>query len=161
MKSLWAPWRIQYLREGGAQSGGCLFCEAPATADHEAALVLDADEHTFVMLNRYPYNNGHLLVVPRRHCGELEALPPDEAAALMARIQQATGVLRRAYGCHGVNVGANLGEAAGAGIPEHLHFHVLPRWHADTNFMGVIAETRVLPEHLLDTWAWLRPLFQG
>jgi len=159
MKSLWAPWRIQYLREGAAAAGGCLFCDGPAAGDDEAGLILDSDARSFVLLNRYPYNNGHLMVVPRRHCGALEALAPDDAAALMARVAQATGVLKRAYGCHGVNVGANLGEAAGAGIPDHLHFHVLPRWRGDTNFMGVIAETRVLPEHLLDTWRHLRPLF--
>jgi ATP adenylyltransferase len=148
---LWAGWRADYVGSVGAgtvnQPGECLFCtlaEAPA----DDALRVSADDRTFVVLNLYPYTSAHLIVVPRRHECELEALDADDASSLMEMIRKATRAVKTAYHPDGINVGMNLGRAAGAGIPDHLHVHVVARWAGDTNFMTSIAETRVLPEAL-------------
>jgi ATP adenylyltransferase len=151
---LWAGWRADYVGSVGAETakeeGGCLFCTlADAPAD-EALRVAD-DDRTFVVLNLYPYTSAHLIVVPRRHECELEALDADDAAALMEMTRRATTAIKVAYGPDGINVGMNLGRAAGAGIPDHLHVHVVARWVGDTNFMTSVADTRVLPEALGST----------
>ena len=143
---LWAGWRSSYL-EGIANvepDESCLFCSLREADDEVVARA----PHAFAILNRYPYTSGHLLVAPTRHTGDLEALIAEEAAALMAMTQHATAAVKAAYRPDGVNVGMNLGRAAGAGIPGHLHVHVLPRWVGDTNFLTSVAEARVLPEPL-------------
>ena len=161
LERLWAGWRNAYV-SGVAQADDrepsadeCIFC-ALADEDPENEQVLANGEHVFALLNAYPYNSGHLMVAPRRHEGNLEALTGDETAELMRMIVTATRALKTAYRPDGVNVGMNLGRAAGAGIPGHLHVHVLPRWFADTNFMTAAAEARVLPEALPVTHQRLR-----
>ena len=136
----------------------CIFCDA--SAHPGAELVLYRGRHGFVILNLYPYNNGHLMVVPNRHLNTLTALTPDEQAELMAMARWSEMALTEAYHPQGLNVGINLGKAAGAGIENHLHLHVVPRWAGDTNFMTAIGETRVLPEELAQTAARLKPIFE-
>ena len=136
----------------------CIFCDACADLDVE--LVVLRAQHSFVILNRYPYNNGHLMVVTNRHLCALEALTPDEQAELMRLARLSEMALAEAYRPHGINVGINLGKAAGAGIENHLHIHLVPRWSGDTNFMTAVGETRVLPEELSATVARLRPIFE-
>ena len=158
LERLWAGWRAPYLDEVTSDAPGsdeCLFCRL-AAADPDEAYVVARDERAFVVLNAYPYTSGHVMVAPLRHEGDLEALTPEDATALMHLTQRATAAVKRAYQPEGVNVGVNLGEAAGAGVPGHLHVHVVPRWNADTNFMTAIAETRVLPEPLPTTLLKLR-----
>lgn len=148
LERLWAGWRSPYLRsttDGLPASDECLFCRL-ADEDPDEALVVARDELAYVVLNLYPYTSGHVLVVPLRHERDLEALPTADAEAVMRLTQRAVAAVKYAYGPDGINVGMNLGEAAGAGVPDHLHVHVVPRWNADTNFMTTVAETRVLPE---------------
>ena len=162
LERLWAGWRAPYLNEvtGDApRSADCLF-ERLATADPDEALVVARDERAFVVLNAYPYTSGHVMVAPFAHVADLEALTADDATALMHLTQRATAAVKRAYSPEGVNVGVNLGAAAGAGVPGHLHVHVVPRWNADTNFMTAIAEARVLPESLPDTLVRLREAWE-
>jgi ATP adenylyltransferase len=154
LERLWAGWRADYVGGGGA-AGECLFCRLAALADDDA-LVVARDEGAFVVLNRYPYTSGHLMVAPLRHESELDALDVDEAAALMRLTQQAAAAVKASYSPDGINVGMNLGRAAGAGIPGHLHVHVVPRWVGDTNFMTSIAEVRVVPESLPATFDRIR-----
>lgn len=164
IERLWAGWRADYVRDvtaepsSGVGPGGdaCVMCRLAAAPDDDEALVVARGAHVFVVLNAYPYTSGHLMVVVDRHEGNLEQLAPDEATELMALLQWATAAIKRAYRPDGVNVGVNLGAAAGAGIPGHLHVHVVPRWHADTNFMTAVAETRVVPETLETTLARVR-----
>lgn len=143
-----------------AKGKACIFCEA-LRAEPKEALVVERDERAFVMLNKYPYNNGHLLVAPIRHVADLEALEPEEATALMESVRRVVGILKQAYRPDGLNLGMNMGRVAGAGVDEHLHFHVLPRWNGDTNFMSVCAETRVISEALAVTWETLSPFFRS
>ena len=162
LERLWAGWRAPYLDEVTADARPaeeCLFCRL-AAADADEAYVVARDDHAFVVLNAYPYTSGHVMVAPLRHEGDLEALSADDATALMRLTQRATAAVKRAYAPDGVNVGVNLGAAAGAGVPGHLHVHVVPRWSADTNFMTAIAETRVLPESLADTLVRLREAWE-
>lgn len=151
LERLWAGWRTEYIDtvigEGEDQVAACLFCALP-DADPDDALVIIRDDHAYAVLNAYPYTSGHLMVVPVRHVGELDELRDEEAHQVMAMTQAATTAMRDAYAPEGMNVGMNLGRAAGAGIPGHLHVHVLPRWAGDTNFMTSVAESRVLPEPL-------------
>jgi ATP adenylyltransferase len=160
MKSpLWAPWRMEYIL--GEKPKECIFCamaelEPSRLAEHHVlALLPDA----FVCLNRYPFAAGHLLVVPRRHSGDLFDLPSEEYASFARVLRGAAVRLRRAVGAHGLNVGVNLGAAAGAGISEHAHGHIVPRWEGDTNFMPVLADLRVMPQHLDATFEHLLPHF--
>jgi ATP adenylyltransferase len=159
MDRLWAPWRLSYVTAAPAPSTECIFCDACAGHDNPDLLLLRG-EHSYVILNLYPYNNGHLMVVPRRHLSTLEALTPAEQTELMALSRLSEIALNEAYRPHGINVGINLGKAAGAGIENHLHIHLVPRWSGDTNFMTAVGETRVLPEELTATAARLRPIFE-
>ena len=155
MDQLWAPWRMAYI--GGQPEPGCLFCRVLADpAKDEENFVLFRPAGALVMLNRFPYNSGHLLIAPIRHTGELAELAADEVGALMSALQRMLTVLREVLTPDGFNIGANLGRTAGAGIPDHVHFHVVPRWNGDTNFMPVLAETKVINEHLMATAAKLR-----
>jgi ATP adenylyltransferase len=158
LERLWAGWRSSYIEEVATQrpsDDDCLFCTLLA-ADEAEALVLARNDLAFAVLNAYPYTSGHLMIAPVRHEGALTGLSRDEATALMVMTQDATAALERAYTPDGVNVGANLGRAAGAGIPGHLHMHALPRWVGDTNFMTALAEVRVLPEPLSMSWEKLK-----
>ena len=160
MKQLWAPWRMQYI--GGEQRPGCLFCrviENPDDADAE--LVLWRPPGAIVMLNKFPYNPGHVMVVPAAHKSDLADLSDDESAALMSALRHTLKVLRAELTPEGFNVGANIGRVSGAGIPDHVHLHVVPRWNGDTNFMPVLAEVKVINEHVVRTAEKLRAAFSS
>ncbi|HXQ24252.1 MAG TPA: HIT domain-containing protein [Candidatus Acidoferrales bacterium] len=143
---------------GGPKETGCIFCAALHSDDVRAHLVL-AQRPAIVMLNKFPYVNGHVLVAPPQHVADLTALPASEFQALMEVVQRAVGLLAEAFHPDGLNVGMNLGAAAGAGVADHLHWHIVPRWNGDTNFMPMLAEVRVISEHLAATYDRLRPLF--
>ena len=157
MKVLWAPWRMEYV--GGAKDPGCIFCAALDAGDQRAALVLARWRGAVVMLNRFPYATGHVMIAPRRHTADLNALGAEEYADLGESLRRSVAVLERTFRPEGMNVGLNLGRAAGAGITEHLHWHVVPRWVGDTNFMPLIGEVRVIPEHLEAMYDRLQPAF--
>jgi ATP adenylyltransferase len=156
---LWAGWRATYINEVATQpvpeTDDCLF-ERLAAADPTEALVLARNDGAFAVMNAYPYTSGHLMVVPVRHAATLVDLSREEAAAVMALTQDATAAVATAYSPHGINVGVNIGRAAGAGIPGHVHVHVVPRWNGDTNFMTAVADARVLPEPLTTSYDKLR-----
>lgn len=156
---LWAPWRMEYIR--GPKEPGCIFCTYPREEPdrHRERLILCQRADAFVMLNRFPFASGHLMVVPRRHAGDLGELTPKEHAGLFELVRASAAALKIAVNAEGLNIGLNLGPAAGAGIAEHLHVHVVPRWKGDQNFMPVIADVRVMPEALDATWARLHPYF--
>jgi ATP adenylyltransferase len=161
MERLWSPWRMAYIESAkDGELEGCVFCGllegAGDPAEHR---ILHRDELAWVTLAKYPYNPGHLLVLPVRHTGDLEDLTADENAALSRLLQRSVRALRDQAQPHGFNIGLNLGRIAGAGIPEHLHWHVVPRWSGDTNFMPVVGQTRVLPELLEETFEKLLPRF--
>jgi ATP adenylyltransferase len=152
-----ASWREAYVTSPDAAAnargeGECVFCALAAMAPSAASGVLWRDDWSFVTLNAFPYGSGHLLVLPRRHVGELSDLGDEEYASFFWALRRTVTALEVAYRADGMNVGMNLGQAAGAGIPQHLHAHALPRWNGDTNFMSTIGETRVLPESLVSTW---------
>jgi ATP adenylyltransferase len=156
---LWTPWRMEYVQSAkGESDDGCLFCDRPAAGDDEAAYILARTEKAFAMLNAYPYNPGHLMVAPFRHVGELEDVTGDELAETTELLQRSIRALKEISAPEGFNLGMNLGRVAGAGVPGHLHWHLVPRWNGDTNFMAVVGETRVLPELLAQTYAKLKPL---
>ncbi len=143
----------------GPKATTCIFCDALSMDPKEAGLLMQG-ERCFVMLNKYPYINGHLLISPRRHVSQLEDLDAEETAELMETVRESVSRLKQAYGPDGLNLGMNLGKVAGAGVEEHLHFHLLPRWNGDNNFMAVLAETRVISESLADTYRTLSPIFR-
>jgi len=159
MDRLWSPWRMEYINAAHGDDVGCIFCELPKRGDDDGSFILARERHAFAMLNAYPYNPGHLMVAPFRHVGELPDLSDDESADISHLLQGSVGALRDEMDPHGYNVGMNLGKVAGAGVPDHLHWHVVPRWNGDTNFMPVVGATRVLPESLDDTFGKLRPRF--
>ncbi len=156
---LWAPWRMSYVTGDKPQAEGCIFCILPARENPRENLVLRASPVASVMLNLYPYNNGHLLVAPRAHVADPLQLDPEAWRGLMDELRSALEVIHRVLRPEGVNVGANLGAAAGAGIAAHLHFHLVPRWNGDTNFMPVVADTKVIPQDLRQTYDLLKPHF--
>jgi ATP adenylyltransferase len=145
----------------GAKEAGCIFCDKPRERDSRANLVLAQTLHSVVMLNKYPYNNGHLLLAPKKHAGLFSNLSREEYADLSTGLEKAADILFKAFKPGGLNLGMNLGRCAGAGMEDHLHWHLVPRWEGDTNFMPTIAEVRVLPEHLLATYDRLSPFFSG
>ena len=159
MDQLWAPWRMELIEKAAPAPGGCIFCDLPRGKDDKQNLILGRSQHCFAILNKFPYNNGHLMVVPRAHVSDLGALPPAEHQELAEKLRVAVRLLGAAYGAQGYNLGMNLGSMAGAGIAGHLHWHVVPRWSGDTNFMPVLAGTKVMIEHLSGSWDRLRPLF--
>jgi ATP adenylyltransferase len=154
LERVWAGWRSAYLL--GSSEEGCVLCRLLADGDDAERYVVWRGQRTAAVLNAYPYTSGHLMVAPCRHVGDLEDLDADEASELWAAVSAAVRAIKAAYRPEGLNVGMNLGRAAGAGVPGHLHVHVLPRWNGDTNFMTTVAEARVLPEPLSDSWAKLR-----
>jgi ATP adenylyltransferase len=149
---------MEYV-SGESGSDECIFCSRLAESDDESTGILYRGPKTFVILNAYPYNTGHLMVAPNRHAGDITDLAPDERAEVMEVTSQSVAIVRDAMAPDGFNIGVNLGRVAGAGIPGHWHVHVVPRWEGDTNFMPVVAQTKVLPEMLADTGAKLRPHF--
>ena len=155
--TLWAPWRIEYIR--GPKEEGCVFCRVRDEGADRENLILARGSRVFVILNRYPYTAGHLMVVPYRHVAEPEDLVPEEVSEIWSHLVRAKASLGRVFQPHGYNVGLNLGQAAGAGIGDHLHLHVVPRWVGDTNFMPALSEVRVISQHLEDMFDSLAPLF--
>jgi ATP adenylyltransferase len=154
MKTMWAPWRIEYILD--EKEEGCVFCNAMSPPND---LTLYKGKITMVVMNKFPYINGHLLVAPRRHVSGLDELTQEEMAVLLGTVEQSVGILKKVMNPDGFNVGLNLGKVAGAGVAEHLHFHVVPRWFGDTNALTVFAEVRVIPEHLKATRDNLKPHF--
>ncbi len=152
MDILWSPWRMEYLKQEQRPDDACVFCSSIEGADDRANLVLHRNASCAIIFNRYPYNNGHLLIVPYRHVGDLEGLTREESANVMHVVRYGVRILRRAYQPHAVNVGMNLGAAAGAGILDHVHMHIVPRWEGDTSYMTVFSGTRVISEALEDTY---------
>jgi ATP adenylyltransferase len=148
-RQLWAPWRLEYIQAPDEQAG-CIFCRA-AEGDDEEGLVVNRGRHAFVLLNRFPYASGHVMVAPYRHVGEFGDLDDDEALETHRLAVQGLGALSAVYGPQGYNLGWNLGRIAGAGVVGHVHLHAVPRWAGDTNFMPVLADVKVLPEHLVET----------
>ncbi|TET22297.1 MAG: HIT domain-containing protein [Candidatus Stahlbacteria bacterium] len=165
MKKLWAPWRMTYIREVLSDEGKdrCVLCEIGSAppGDDEKNLVLARGKHVFVVLNRFPYNNGHLMVTPYKHTKELAELSDDALAELLRFTQRSIDTLRRAANPDGFNVGTNFGRVAGAGIEDHLHLHVVPRWSGDTNFMPVLADVKVISQALAETWRELKENWQS
>jgi len=159
---LWAPWRYQYIRTAGAKTDSCIFCFGDIDAEEwKRRLVVRVETHAIVMLNRYPYNNGHLMVAPRRHIASPELLTRQERGIIAELVSECCVQLRKALNPSGLNVGANLGRSAGAGIADHMHWHIVPRWDGDTNFMPVLASTRVLSQDLESSFEMLAPLFKA
>lgn len=154
MKTMWAPWRMEYIL--GDKEGGCIFCKALGEQDE---LTLFKGKVTMVMMNKYPYINGHLLVSPTRHLSTLDQLCKDEMGDLLLTVEQSVAILKRVMNPDGFNIGLNLGKVAGAGVEEHLHFHIVPRWFGDTNALTVFADVRVIPEHIKATYNNLKPGF--
>ena len=157
--NVWAPWRMEYIAELGDKhgEGGCFLCRYRDAREHdERNHVLWRSERTLTLLNRFPYTNGHLLLAPTVHRGELEELPDEVLLELTLRIRDAKRVLQRALGAQGFNIGMNIGRCAGAGLPEHIHWHIVPRWSGDTNFMAVTGQASVIPEALRATSEKLR-----
>ena len=162
MERLWSPWRLAYVTGQTGDKARCVFCDAAAPSPDPSgqdSLVLVRGDRSYVILNLYPYNNGHLMVVPNRHIASLGEATSDELSELIELVRRAELAVREAYAPHGLNMGINLGKPAGAGIRDHLHMHIVPRWNGDTNFMTVVGETRVLPEELWVTAERLRPVF--
>jgi ATP adenylyltransferase len=163
VERLWTPWRREFIESATGDrsdaNDGCFLCPGPDTADDARRLIVYRSTAAFVILNLYPYNSGHLMVAPFAHTGDFANLEPGIATDLMLTAQRAVAALERVYHPDAFNVGMNLGKAAGAGVPDHLHMHVVPRWNGDTNFMPVLAETKVLPETLQQTYARLYPAF--
>ncbi len=158
MDHLWSPWRLEYVT-GAKPDTGCIFCEAPRPP-HPDSLIVHQRNTCYVILNRYPYNNGHLMIVPYRHVASFVTLTPEERHEIADLQVLCERALVDAYQPQGMNVGVNLGKSAGAGVLEHVHVHFVPRWTGDTSFMGVVGETRVLPEDLQGSAARLKPIFE-
>jgi ATP adenylyltransferase len=161
MDRLWTPWRMDYIK-GADSAEECFLCEAPKLdpEQDDRTFILHRGRDAFVILNIYPYNTGHLMVAPYRHTAEMQSLGAEEGIEGFVLLRRSVEALTEAFQPHGFNIGMNLGRVAGAGVPDHLHFHVVPRWGGDTNFMPVLGNTKVLPEMLEETYAKLRPLFE-
>jgi ATP adenylyltransferase len=159
VERLWTPWRRAFIE--GAPATDCFLCPGPDASSDSAQLIVARAARVFVILNRYPYNSGHLMVAPFAHTGDFSGLDAETAHELMRETQRSVGILQQAYRPDAFNVGMNLGRPAGAGVPDHLHVHVVPRWNGDTNFMPVLGDTKVLPETLDQTYERLEPLFRS
>jgi ATP adenylyltransferase len=158
MDTLWAPWRIKYIL--GKKSNTCIFCIQKSRNYKKAHLILHESSHSIVIINKYPYSPGHLMVSPKRHIKDFEGLIKDELSDLIEQVRKSTAALKHALNPHGFNIGANLGKVAGAGIEDHLHIHVVPRWNGDTNFMPVIGKSLIISEYLENTYKRLLPRFK-
>jgi ATP adenylyltransferase len=157
---IFTPWRYRYVTDKTRPEPGCVLCRAAAKADRPESLVVHLSALTVVVMNLYPYNGGHVMLAPRRHVGSLEAATPEELADIMALARRMERAFAEVYRPDGVNVGMNLGKAAGAGVADHIHLHMVPRWNGDTNFMTVVGEVRVLPEEPGQALAKLKPFFE-
>jgi ATP adenylyltransferase len=160
MDYLWTPWRYAYVTTA-EKASGCVFCDLPKQGNDAKAGIVHRGEHCYIVLNSFPYTPGHVMVVPFAHLDELQKLPTAAAQEMMAMTQHMEGVLRQLYTPDGINVGMNIGKAAGAGVAGHIHMHVLPRWVADANFVSVVGETRILPETLEMTWKRIKGAWDG
>lgn len=164
MDQLWSPWRSQYIDSltdtNNKQNSGCFLCDAMHNPDKdEENLVVARREHCFVIMNRYPYNSGHILIVPMQHTGDMAALSGNHLACIMNTIRESTVIMQELFSPDGLNIGANIGRAAGAGLPDHIHFHVLPRWNGDTNFMATFADIKVVSSSMEETRSKLTAAF--
>ncbi|MCD6401809.1 MAG: HIT domain-containing protein [Anaerolineales bacterium] len=159
MDYIWSPWRMAYIQEN-KQDDGCVFCKAAQQQDNEHNLIIYRGKNAFVILNRYPYTSGHAMVVPNQHESDLTSLSSETRAEMMELVSKCMQVLRESYHPEGFNVGANIGYAAGAGIPQHVHIHIVPRWSGDTNFISTLSNTRVIPEALADTYWRIRETWE-
>ena len=159
MKVLWAPWRMGYILSEN-KADGCIFCPGADRSRDQERLILYVGERSMILMNRFPYNNGHLLVAPIKHVSSLERLNQDETLDLLLMVRKSIEILKQVMKPDGFNVGLNLGQVAGAGMENHMHFHIVPRWKGDTNFMTVIEDVRVIPEHIKATYGKLIPLFE-
>lgn len=160
MKAIWAPWRMAYIEEG-SKKADCIFCDKLKEMDARSSLVLTQTVHSLVMLNKYPYNSGHLLLAPKRHINQLSVLSRAEHEDLCESLRSSVDIVLKVLKPGGINLGMNLGRCAGAGVEDHLHWHVVPRWDGDTNFMPVVGEVRVISQHLLESYDRLSPFFKG
>ena len=161
MKKIWAPWRLEYIKIAEKiNEEGCIFCDFPAENPKRDRknLILSRGKTAFIIMNKYPYNNAHLMVVPYQHTDTMEKLAAEERLELMNLLQKSINALKLLCSPHGFNLGMNLGRCAGAGIDEHLHFHIVPRWNGDTNYMPVVGQTKVISAGLQETWEGLFPL---
>lgn len=157
---IWAPWRLAYVKDASKDiEEECIFCAKPAAEDDEASLIVHRGERSFVILNLFPYTNGHLMVAPYEHVGRLQEMPAETLAEMMALAQRAMDRLEEVYQPHGYNVGFNQGRVAGAGVEHHIHMHVVPRWAGDNNFMPVIADTKVMPQSIEQSYEALKGAF--
>jgi ATP adenylyltransferase len=154
MENLWAPWRIDYILSQKPE--GCIFCDKPAENRDEENLILFRGKHHFIIMNAYPYNNGHMMIVPYRHTATLSGWSDQERQEMMELADMAVALLKKTMKPDGFNLGINMGLVAGAGVADHIHLHVVPRWNGDTNFMPVLADSRVISEHLRETYAKLK-----
>jgi ATP adenylyltransferase len=159
MKVLWAPWRMEYILSE-EKDESCIFCPGDDRAQDEERLILYVGSLSMVMMNRFPYNNGHLLVAPIKHVKGLEDLSQEETLDILLMVRRSISILKEIMDPEGFNVGLNLGRVAGAGMEEHMHFHIVPRWNGDNNYMTVVGEVRVIPEHIIETYGRLRPYFE-
>ncbi len=157
MEQIWAPWRIQYIQMGKPE--GCILCQKPRDTSDTPNYILYRGDKNFVIMNNYPYNPGHLMVAPYRHVATLEELNSEELHEHFEIVSRSVRVLRQAFNPHGFNIGINIGKAAGAGIEDHIHTHIVPRWPGDTNFMPIISDARVIPQALADTYEQLAGKF--
>lgn len=159
MKEIWAPWRMEYILANSKEHDGCFLCEKAAQENDEENYILYRGQHNYVILNAYPYNSGHLMVVPYKHGGDMEALSADEMADHLRIVSKSLKAMKEAIEAQGFNIGMNIGKVAGAGVTDHLHTHIVPRWEGDTNFMPVIADIKVVPEGLKETYRKLKEFF--
>jgi ATP adenylyltransferase len=158
MERIWAPWRIDYI-VGGERESGCIFCSKPVSDEDHKNLIVHRARGAFTMMNKFPYNNGHVLVAPFKHVSDICKLDSEEIKLLMEEVCRTMGVIRNVMHAEGFNIGINIGAVAGAGFEEHVHYHIVPRWNGDTNIMPVLADVKIIPEHLLSTCRKLRDEF--
>jgi len=160
MKQLWAPWRSQYIESLHNSKKGCEFCRIEKQNQDDKTFIVSRHEYNYIVLNIYPYNNGHLLIVPYEHANDTTVLPPGTLNEMMQLIQYTMKVLKNVFSPAGFNVGLNIGAAAGAGIAEHVHFHIVPRWQGDTNFLPVLGETKLISHDLKETYEKVKSEFR-
>ena len=152
MERLWAPWRMKFIEELRERGSGCILCELAARGDDRKRLVLHRGKNCYAVLNRFPYNNGHIMVVPYKHAGELSSLEPGDYSEMLSICSHAVRIMRERMEADGFNMGLNIGAVAGAGITDHIHMHLVPRWNGDSNFLPVLGETKCMPEYLEETY---------